>query len=250
MTNPGRRAFKLLHGVISDLVVERVEQDFLREQSDRVAASGAAAGLAMAGMAGAASGALLASSGSADPVECFTATIAGIHVAGRFSRVGFKNGDEVDMVVEPMNDGSSAAFAVRRLSDHTIWMYPHCSRGSRAHWKHALRMIPVVFLALGLLLSTFFLLADYFYDDPTPGGFYLVIAILVSVNSLIASLYLPIKIARKWKPFVELAEQIFATLGYDEPSCVDLERENRIFCRRHRTEVGRVYAPWVFQTLK
>lgn len=240
--------FGLLLGSITDLVVSSGEQEFVQTGADKAIGTGVAATLALSGLAGAATGAMLSVSGSADAVQFFTCTVGGHRIAGRFSKVWFENGDIVEVVGEPQRDGSFAVYAVRRAGDSTLWMYPHCSRGRRAHWVYALKMIPVGTAVLTALGSLFIGLFELFSDEKSPANFLWFMFWLYTGLSLVVGLYFPLKIGRRWRPFVDIAEKIFSALGYENPSQVDMEKQNSIYWKKlAKPSEPRRVAPWVFR---
>ena len=105
-------------------------------------------------LAGAATNSLAMAGGGTDSVQAFTAIVDGKRISGRFSKIWFKDGDHIECAVDQQPDGSYAVYAVRRPSDQTLWMFPHCSRGRRKHWKYASKMC----LILALITTSFLLL--------------------------------------------------------------------------------------------
>jgi hypothetical protein len=248
MSDSQSDCFQVLRGKIADLLVASGEEEFVQTAKDKSVAAGVAGTLALSGLAGAATGAMLASSGSADAVQFFTCTVDGRRIGGRFSKVWFETGNVVEVVGELQRDGSIAAYAVRRQSDHTLWMFPHCSRGTRPHWAFAFKMIPAVTAAIVLAGCIFFGLIEQFSDEKSPARFLWFMFAIVAVNSLAIGLYFPIKIARKWLPFVAIAERVFTTLGYADPSRVDMEKQNALYWKKYaQPGEQRKAAPWVFR---
>lgn len=54
-------------------------------------------------------------------------------VQGIFCRAFFRNGDKVEVVVEPLEDGSYYAYALHRPIDHRLWLYPWAMKGTKAN---------------------------------------------------------------------------------------------------------------------
>ena len=152
-------------------------------------------------------------------VQYFRCRLGELTIQGIFCRAFFHNGDQVEVVVEPMEDGSYYAYALRRLIDHRLWLYPWSMKGSKANSKEALKytgtftlivfiisMVLVVFisnnlffffftLAVGLVTDgLFFLIFFWVYKDMLGGG-------------------------------SKEADKIFATLGYPNPKTVNMEQE-------------------------
>ena len=152
-------------------------------------------------------------------VQYFTCKIGNLEVRGIFCRVFFRNGDQVEVVVEPCDEDGYLAYALRRPIDHRLWLYPWAMKGSKANSRAALKselifILPVYFCILaevifvskqlstfitGFCISTalctlFFLITYFWYKKLLGGG-------------------------------SKEADKIFATLGYPDPKTVDMEKE-------------------------
>ncbi len=239
---------QLLRGIVCDLVIERGEEDFVRSRGDRAVGTVAATGLAAAGLAGAATGALLATTGGGDSVEFFTCTVDGKRVAGRFTKTSFKDGDWVEVAADPQSDGTYAALAVRRPSDQTVWMFPHCSRGSKKHWAYAFQMILVIFFALYFGGVIFFGAIEFSSKQKSDSSYLLFALIMGGALMLAMACHLSISTARRWRTFVQKAEAIFTAFGYHDPSRVDMVQQHKKYLRQHGGKWPYlVEAPWVYQ---
>jgi hypothetical protein len=77
------------------------------------------------------------------------------------------------------------------------------------------------------------------------------VARIFIIMGVVMGVHLSLNTARRWSPFVNIAESIFAALGYVESAQVDLPEQDKIF-RKNQTPGGepRRYAPWVFRYLK
>ena len=152
-------------------------------------------------------------------VQYFTCKIGNLEVQGIFCRAFFRNGDQVEVVVEPCDEDGYLAYALRRPIDHRLWLYPRAMKGSKANSRAALKselifILPVYFCILaevifvskqlstfitGFCISTalctlFFLITYFWYKKLLGGG-------------------------------SKEADKIFATLGYPDPKTVDMEKE-------------------------
>ena len=152
-------------------------------------------------------------------VQYFTCKIGNLEVRGIFCRAFFRNGDQVEVVVEPCEEDGYLAYALRRPIDHRLWLYPWAMKGSKANSRAALKselifILPVYFCILaevifvskqlstfiaGFCISTalctlFFLITYFWYKKLLGGG-------------------------------SKEADKIFATLGYPDPKTVDMEKE-------------------------
>ena len=232
-----------ISGVIANLHVTQDEQNFVQTRADQAAGGAAAVGLAVGGLAGAATGALLSSSDAADTVDFFTCTVDGQPVWGRFGIVSFKDGDSVEVVGENTRQGFEA-YAITRPSDRTIWMYPHCSRGTKAH---------VRFSVVGIFLISIFgalcmqLVYGLILDGPSEGWGGLLVAFLTSAigTALVASF-----VATRFVKFAHLSDDIFVALGFEKPAEVDLPKRLGVARKSFGHEDHLRYSPhvrWVYK---
>jgi hypothetical protein len=238
----------LLRGTVSNLTVADGQEEFIQTVPDKYIAAAVGVGLALEGLAGAASAAALGGNDSADRVQFFRCMVDGKPIAGRFSKVTFKEGDVVEVVGQAQEDGSYMAQAVRRRTDRTLWMAPHCSRGEKAHWAYVLKMIPFLTL-LGWLFSALFIaFAVWMSNEHATWDALKFLFAICATTTTIMSLYFSIKIAYKWRPFVNTAEHIFAALGYAKPASVDMEKQNALYWKQHaKPDERRIVAPWVYR---
>lgn len=214
-------------------------------------------GLALEGMAGAAAGAGLAASSAGDSVEFFTCKLGEQLVQGRFSKVTFKDGDALEMVITPQRSGLPLVLAARRDSDRVLWMAPHYSRGAICHRSFAIRLgfgiltvAPLVVLLFNLFFVWFVGLSEITPDDVFFHG-----AICLGLASIAAPHY-AVRFYRQWLPIARQAEPIFASLGYPDPSLVDLPRDHKRYCKSkgigwpYTVNNGVDAGPWTYHYLE
>lgn len=244
-----RKTLALVRGNLSRLQIEDTEENFVSTAGTGVAAGAAMLGLSAAGLGGAATGALHASSGGNDDVQTFIGVVDGKRIAGKFSKVWFADGDYLECAGELQADGSYIVFAVRRPSDQTLWMFPHCSRGSKTHWRFAMKMSAIS----AVLLTSFLIVILMFYygfalwnnEDSYDG------VVVFTIMGIVLSVYCTLKIAIKWKPFIAIAESVFAAFGYADPAEVDMEQQDTAFRKNLAPGMNQpLYVPWVYRYLK
>lgn len=251
------QSLKLISGVVTGLTVHAGEEDFLRSAGQQAAGVGAAAGLALEGMAGAAAGAGLAASSAGDSVEFFSCKLGEQLVQGRFSKVTFKDGDALDMVVAPQRSGLPLVLAARRVIDRVLWMAPHCSRGTLALRKFSWRLVFHLFFLILLGATLFTVGMEYF---SAPGGqfswnFVWFMLVIGSSLAAIAAPYYALRFYRQWLPIARKAELIFAALGYPDPTRVDLPRDHKCYCKSkgigwpYTVNNGVDAGPWTYHYL-
>lgn len=213
---------KVIQGKVENLSMHTGEEEFIRSRAQQAAGGAAAVGLALGGLAGPAVGGAIAATG-ADSVEFFTCTVNGEPVGGRFSKVTFKDGDEVEVLLE----GANSALAVRRPADRMLWMLPHSSRGKAAHRLFALRLAVWVLLAFLLSSVVFVWIMEGMTAQPLDPSDIRFIGALYAILSAICAGYFSIRFFFRWKPIAARTESILEALGYRNPSRVDLEKDNK-----------------------
>lgn len=235
-----------LNGTVSDLLIYAGEEEFVRSPTQQSVALGAAAGLAVSGLAGAAVGASMAATAS-DAVEYFEFKLNGHPVSGRFSKASFENGDSLTVVAEPKPAGGGFVLAAWRARDRKLWMAPHCSRGTRAHARFCVKMFAFLFLALLVLLGGAFALMDVLSSEPITADFRYFWMGLVSGLALLMSAYYSWRFYRQWLPLARLSDAIFAAFGRSNPADTNLPRDHEAYCK----ELGVKWpypteGPWIF----
>ena len=191
--------------------------------ADRAMGGAAAVGLAAAGLAGAATGAALSASDTTERVESFTCQVDGRSVAGRFGKVSFVDGDGVEVLASASPGGGLWAYAVTRPSDRTIWMHPHCGRGSASYRNYCIGAIVQVSLVVPAVLVGAF--AAYAWVEGVVLPTALFLAMFAAVAAILsAGLTF---VATRFVRFARLSDAIFTGLGFDRPREVDLHRRLR-----------------------
>lgn len=224
-----KQHLQMIHGVVSGLAVHAGEEEFLRSTGEQAVGVGAAAGLALGGLDGAAVGSAMSASSAGDTVELFTCTLNGHLLQGRFSKVTFQDGDELDVVVSIQQSEPLLGLAARRERDQVLWTMPHCSRGTRAHRRFALGVVIKLFSGLLAGGALFIVLMQYLNDQSVLMDWFAMA--VVAVISSLAAPYYAVRFYRQWLPIAKQAEQIFSVLGYPDPANVDLPRDHRRYCR-------------------
>lgn len=224
-------------GKVTGLQTSASSEDFVVGQGDRATGNLAAVGLAAAGLAGAATGAAISSGDAADKVTAFVCNVGEQRVTGRFGEVTFADGDEVE-VVGPIHSRILSALAVRRPSDRTIWMHPHCSRGTRAYLQFCWRWIP----ALSLLTPALFFSAMTLISGGEELGPWFFVTMILAGAVMVAILLL--LLARRFFAFARISDQIFNGLEFESPESVDLPKRLSLASRELSPEDRKQFHPW------
>ncbi|MFQ1055849.1 putative type VI secretion system effector [Gilliamella apicola] len=152
-------------------------------------------------------------------VQYFTCKIGNLEVRGIFCRAFFRNGDQVEVVVEPCDEDGYLAYALRRPIDHRLWLYPWAMKGSKANSRAALKSVGLFILSI-YLCNLIFIIAL----TRDLGAFIAAFCIATTIYTLLFF------IGYFWYKKLlgggsKEADKIFATLGYPDPKTVDMEKE-------------------------
>ncbi|MFQ1011781.1 putative type VI secretion system effector [Gilliamella apicola] len=152
-------------------------------------------------------------------VQYFTCKIGNLEVRGIFCRAFFRNGDQVEVVVEPCDEDGYFAYALRRPIDHRLWLYPWAMKGSKANSRAVLKSELIFILPVYLcILVTITILAKQL------SAFIAAFCISTALCTLFFLItYFCYK--KLLGGGSKEADKIFATLGYPDPKTVDMEKE-------------------------
>ncbi|KMN32163.1 hypothetical protein VI26_17160 [Chromobacterium sp. LK1] len=136
----------------------------------------------------------------------------------------FQDGDEVELI-GTQQDGYFEIIAIARPKDRVVALYPHCSRGKKAHIKNIIKwwlgsMTIYMFLIFPLLIMLFYLISgekdSYFFLDINYlyicAGMYILSGAFSFING------------KKFMMFVHAATQVFITLDLQNPDEVNLPK--------------------------
>ncbi len=224
LKHPSEATLVKLSGRIENYKCTRASASFVFTPADRTTMGAVAVAAGAAGLGGQAV-ALAANSGSLEEDADFIEfTLDGTTIEGWVWRSPFKEGDEVEVAAERRGNAFEA-FGVARPADKTIALYPHCSRGRSRHYFNAARWWLILgtvcaasqyalFLYLGGTQALTEMNEDGLLQWATLGYYAFFGAMVLSLS-------------RKWLPFVGVAENVFRTLGWTNPSMVDLKKRTK-----------------------
>ena len=219
---------EVLRGRISHYQAERHFADFVFTDQDRKGMGVLAVAAGLAGLSGQAVGMASAAGSTKEEADYLQFEIDGKPVKGWVWRSPFQEGDRVEVVAEWQADHYEL-YAIARPADNTIALYPHCSRGSKSHWRNAWRT--------WLLGTAVFILAGVvFFEAPGiidgSGGLFFTKDGWFFLGAFMAFFYpffalMTWSLGRKWMPFVRMSERVFTALGWDNPAEVDLVKRSK-----------------------
>ena len=152
-------------------------------------------------------------------VQYFTCKIGNLEVRGIFCRAFFRNGDQVEVVVEPCDEDGYLAYALRRPIDHRLWLYPWAMKGSKANNRAALKSTGIFTLLVYLCDLVLLIIVS---NDLSDFAFGFSVTTPVFILFFLISYFCYKKLLGGGS---KEADKIFATLGYPDPKTVDMEKE-------------------------
>ncbi|UXY16954.1 hypothetical protein N8I74_08080 [Chitiniphilus purpureus] len=212
----------LLRGKISNLRKKRESASFFFTDSDKTTMGVIAVAAAAIGAGSQAIAVASATTSVEEEADYLEFELDGCDIRGWVWRSPFGEGDEVEAAVEKQG-GHFIAYAITRPSDHTIALYPHCSRGKLAHVKNAVK-----WWLLGVSFAIAFMVVLFVAVHFIKGGeanlvnFFKYVLPLFALAGYLFFGLMTVSMAKKWMPFVRLSERCFAALGWGSPSNIDL----------------------------
>jgi len=217
----------LIKGKVENLRVTHGYDNFVFSQnSQRAAGAGAAVGVVMGSFFNASA---IANAGinSREKVEFFNCTVDGLPLAGRFKKVSFKDGDELDFVIEYTSNEKEAAIAhaVRDTQQRLLWVVPEQERGTIAKKKDNIWMAKMLagFIAIIAFFASIMAAFAIGFDDPLAWVIIPATTIGMGGGAFIMGVLTTEFMVKR----ARIANKIIATLGYDNPEEVDLLKNER-----------------------
>lgn len=224
--------FYLISGLVCNLHIVKNNENFLFSRSERdfleigsVAAAAIGEGLSSTILAGANQGAEI-------PMEFFTCTVGDEAVSGRFYKVEFKNGEQIDFVINK-EYGAMEVHAARDQRLRLVWTLPNRSKGHAAQRKsniQACLMISIFVSSLSFLMVI--------YSEGMTNFSSLKMATKVAVTVLVLSLIIGYRVCRKVYGGSVDATHAVEALGFADPANVSLPRDSWKAEKRFAAESG------------
>jgi len=216
-TQPG---LVVLRGQISQMQRRRREHDFILDESQHRAMEATAVIAALSGMTAQATALTGASSSTAERADWLEFDLDGKRMMDWVWRLPFGNRTEVEVVAKPVEDGYMV-YAIRRIDDGLMAIYPHATRGRKAHARMAIKLWFWISLVVDAIAS-----AMSFSGVDSRADIYITLA----VGGLMFMLFSAIlfwRVSRRYKGFVRLAEKIFAAFEWPDVKNIDLKKRSK-----------------------
>lgn len=215
-----------LTGSIKNYRCTRAEASFVFTDSDKNAMGVVAVAAAIIGLSGPAIATAANAVSTEEDADYVEFDLDGKAVKGWVWRSPFKDGDAIEVAAEWRGNYYEAA-GIARPVDRIIALYPHCSRGRTKHVRNAVKwwlLGTTIFAALFAIVILMITGADRFFPVfmSNEGG----------KNFIWLGMYgffglMTFSLARKWMPFVCLAEKVFRTLEWPNASNIDLAKSSK-----------------------
>ena len=164
--------------------------------------------------------------------QYFTCKIGNLKVRGIFCRAFFRNGDQVEVVVDPCEENDYFAYALRRPIDHRLWLYPWAMKGSKTSSRKALKSAGIIVLPFYIcILTTITIKADWLSTSIVEYGY-----CLSTLMFILLFLFTYFRHKKILGGGAKEADKIFATLGYSDPKTVDMDKEFSEVFKNNKSE--------------
>ncbi|MCA8491564.1 putative type VI secretion system effector, partial [Burkholderia arboris] len=140
----------------------------------------------------------------------------------------FENGDEVEVVAERAGTGW-IGYAIRRCSDGILSIHPHCERGSRALFKNLLKWSVLFWSGCALIITL--IQVVMVISDSDGWQTLLMGGLLAWLTIEVVAIFIAYRIWGRFKKQLPMANKIFSTFGWKNPSSVDLPKASKILKR-------------------
>jgi len=218
----------LLRGVITELTKRRASYEAIFTEADKQAMERTAIVAALAGLNDIALN-LSTSTQFTDTVgDLVTFGLNGEEVRAWIWLSTFENGDEVEVVAERAESGW-IGYAIRRCSDGILSVHPHCERGSRALFKNLLKWSVLFWSSCALIITL--IQVVLVVNDSDGWQTLLVGGVLAWLTIEVVAIFIAYRIWWRFKRQLPMANRIFSTFGWRNPSDVDLPKASKMLKR-------------------
>jgi len=213
-----------IKGVIRGYQCSRRRASFVLTTADRSAMGMIAIAAGAAGLSGPAISTAANATDAEEEADYLEFELNGQSIKGWVWRSPFKEGDEVEVAAQWSGRHYEVAGIVRP-TDRTIALYPHCSRGRTRHIRNAMKWWVLGCTSFNLsMLALLFVISSSAPSrrvELVEPYLYMALAVYAFFGLMTMSL------ARKWMPFVNVAERVFKALGLLHPGRVDLVKSSK-----------------------
>ena len=214
---------EVISGIVHNLKIDNTMADIFFQPADREGMATTGTLAAAMGLSGIAAGMASASiEETKEPICRASFELDGKRINALLWSWPFKEGDFVQVVVEPFGD-DYIGFAVIDPGVRVVVLYPHVTAGRNAHWSRVIKIIMLMTVGFSLLGSAIFLYL-YFSSEKTDIRilFYMIGGVVI--GSLLIFGTIGYRIGNRFTPFVKMAGRIFTALGWKDVTNIDLRK--------------------------
>jgi hypothetical protein len=213
----------LLRGFIQGLVKRRVSDRAVFTGSDRQAAEQTALVAALAGLNDIALNLSTSTQFTDTVADLVTFRLGEEQVRAWIWLSVFENGDEVEVVAERAGSGW-IGYAIRRCSDGVLSVHPNSERGSMALFRHLLKLVMSIF-AFGAFVPTVLIGAMIVFNGLRDRWDFAIRVFMIGWFAMgLIGFFVTLRIWLRFKMIFPMANMIFSTFGWSNPSSIDLPR--------------------------
>lgn len=234
---------ELIRGQVTNLVVTKGSSDPVFQGMDKSLAGLGAVAAAAAGQLPSSTVLANASEGAAVDVEFFTCVVNDLRLFGHLHRVEFKDGDEMEFVIERYL-GRGSVQGARNPAYRLIWMRPYQTRGTEAQQKYNRKWRYIASFACAAIPTA--VLRFMLPAASHPPIFFFPTIFLGMFITMLAISFL---ITARFREFSVMATEVLGAFGYENPASVDLpalSKEARRKSRREKETPPQLFQPWRF----
>ncbi|OBR48507.1 putative type VI secretion system effector [Paraburkholderia tropica] len=214
----------LLRGTITGLTKRRAAYETVFTETDKLNMERTAIVAALAGLNDVALNLSNSTQFTNTMADLVTFTLNGEEVRAWIWLSVFENGDEVEVVAERAGRGWMG-YAIRRCRDGVLSIHPHCERGSKALFKNLLKW-SVVFWTGCAIVATLILMLMSIHDRDKWGLLFKGLSLAWLAVEVMA-VFIAYRIWRRFRRQLPMANRIFSTFGWKNPSNIDLPKVSK-----------------------
>ena len=230
--------YEVLRGEVRNLKARHIYENFVFGTSDRNVAAGVSVAEAAAGLAGAVATAQMANY-EGDQIYAFMMEVDGKVIAGRFWDIGFKEGDQVEVVGQQIGEVFEA-MAVTDPKQRLIWITPHHEKGTRAfqqeeRWRYIKYLIAS---AVGIFTG-FPVISLFFEKTPDYLELFRDLFVLWMVAGVAA--YFILRLPRCFRDYALETTAVGRALGIKNPEDMDIVQSDKKALSEGKKSRGMAY---------
>lgn len=215
----------LLKGEISKLKCFRRENDFFLTARLHLRIGLTSTVATAMGMGSIGAGVIGMTGNSGEEADWVDFQLGEIKLHGWVWKMPLGTGDEVEVVGSRNFENNFTVYAIKRVDDDLLAIYPHATAGRRVHYRKTARawifcsvFSQLIFLLFFALDNSSRFLTRGFITHFLPVAF-------ISCTLMIG--LISYRVSRKFMVFVHIAEDIFKTFGWPDVENIDLRRTSR-----------------------